>query len=83
MKCFAIGVQCGNRKEQVRIRAKNSLPQWDSFCDILMDYLKRALFPLRQQQELSLPLTGGTADKGTSIWKYRLAQQKRTFINNK
>ena len=34
-------------KEQVRIRAENGLPQRDRFCDILMDYLKRALCPLR------------------------------------
>lgn len=48
-------------------------PQRERFCDILMDYLKRGVMSI-----VAAPLlqTGGTADKGTSIWKYRLVQQK-------
>jgi regulator of sigma D len=48
-------------------------PQRERFCDILMDYFKRGVMSI-----VAVPLlqTEGTADKGTSIWKYRLVQQK-------
>ena len=56
-------------------------PQRECFCDIRLDADSKAG---RYVHCGSTPITnGGNRRQRTFIWKYRLVQQKATFINNK